>query len=213
MRHRRLSLVGAIIGLSGLMAAPVMADSHAEGGASAFEHLQKGITVDGFLGAHLFSDNNEIGQIDRNDADNPQHAFAFGVRVGYALNWVFSVEGEASFMPTTADAGDANLFAIGWRAHALFHVLPGRIQPFFLVGAGAMSLLSSDDQEFDEDTDAMFHGGVGARFWIKDTWGVRADARILFPPSSDDDFATTDWEFTVGVFKYFGKKAAPPKPV
>ena len=131
MRHRRLSLVGAIIGLTGLMAAPAMADSHAEGGAagaSGFEHLQKGITVDGFLGAHIFSGNNEIGQIDRADADSPQHAFAFGVRVGYALNWVFSIEGEAGFMPTTADSGEANLFAIGWRAHALFHVLPGRIQ-------------------------------------------------------------------------------------
>jgi OOP family OmpA-OmpF porin len=75
-----------------------------------------------------------------------------------------------------------------------------------------MSLLSSDDAEFDEDTDAMFHGGVGVRYWLKDTWGVRGDARILFPPSSDDDFATTDWEFTVGVFKYFGKKDAPPPP-
>jgi len=203
MRHWRLSLVGAFAGLVGLATAPAHADN--------FEHLQKGLTVDGFLGAHIFSDNNEIGQFDIATADSPQHSFAFGVRLGYALNWVFSIEGEASFMPTTADAGDANLFAVGWRAHALFHVLPGRIQPFFLVGAGALSLLSSDDDQFDEDTDAMFHGGAGVRYWIKDSWGARADARVLFPPSSDDDFATADWEFTVGMFKYFGHKEEPKR--
>jgi OOP family OmpA-OmpF porin len=177
------------------------------------EFVESGLEVGGHLGVHIFNDGNELGQLDGPGRDSPQNAVAFGFRLGYAINWMLEAEGEVSLMPTTARDGDASIFAIGWRAHAMIHPIKGRVQPFALVGVGALSGISGDEKEFGDDTDASLHAGIGARFFIAPSWGARVDGRILFPPRTEDDSATVDWEFTAGLFKRFGgKKEAPPPP-
>ena len=41
------------------------------------------ITIGGLLGAHIFSDNLELGAFDSDDADSPRNSVAFGMRAGY----------------------------------------------------------------------------------------------------------------------------------
>lgn len=177
------------------------------------KHIEKGVEVGGFLGVHIFNDDNELGVVDRSDADSLQNAVAFGFRAGYMFNWLLSAEGELSLMPTTARESDTSVFALGYRANILFHPLQGKFQPFVLAGFGGLSGVSSDENLIENDSDAMFHLGVGGRFWAGESFGVRLDARLFLPPSSNDDFATHDWEFTAGLFKVFGKSTeAPPPP-
>ena len=168
------------------------------------EHIETGIEVGGFLGVHIFNDDNELGVVDVSSADSLQNAVAFGFRAGYALNWLLGIEGELSLMPTTARDSDTSVFALGYRAHVMVQPLRGKFQPFVLAGFGGLSGVSSDEALISNDTDAMFHVGAGSRFWAGKSFGVRIDGRLLFPPSSDDDFATADWEFTAGLFKMFG---------
>ena len=57
-----------------------------------------------------------------------------------------------------------------------------------------------------KDTDAVFYVGVGAKYRVDNGWGLRADARILFPPSSASDGFTEDYEILLSIYKEFGRK-------
>ncbi|TMQ08272.1 MAG: OmpA family protein, partial [Deltaproteobacteria bacterium] len=63
-----------------------------------------------------------------------------------------------------------------------------------------------------KDTDALLYLGGGIKYRVDSGWGLRADARILFPPSSKDNGFTEDFEALLSIYKEFGR-AAPPKPV
>ncbi len=172
--------------------------------------------IGGFIGAHIFNDDNELGVRDQASAESLDNAFAFGIRAAYALVGQLDIEGELAIMPTSSTMTNVDVIGLGWRAHALYHILDGRFRPFVLAGAGAMSSASDDDNQFGSDTDLVAHTGIGAKFDIQDSWGVRFDARLLFPPSSADKFATVDAEFFLGLYKTFGSSDAPadePEPV
>lgn len=180
--------------------------------ATADERAELGI----FLGGHLFSDTNEIGTADVPDADSPQNAFIGGVRLAFRVQELINVEGEIAVMPTEARTGDADLTAFGFRLHALAHLTKpdARWRPFAMLGTSWMVASSTDDRVIEDDTDWIgLHGGVGVKYRIDAHTGLRADAKVLFPPSSASDSLTTDFELTVGLYRTFGAKpAAPPPP-
>lgn len=180
--------------------------------ATADDRTELGI----FLGAHLFSDDNEIGSPDVPDADSPKNAFLGGVRLGYRVHELINVEGEIAVMPTEARTGDADLTAFGLRLHALAHLTKpeARWRPFAMLGTSWMVMSSTDDRVIDDDTDWIgLHGGVGIKYRLDAQTGLRADARLFLPPSSATESVTTDFELTVGLVRTFGAKpAAPPPP-
>jgi OOP family OmpA-OmpF porin len=170
------------------------------------------IEIDGFGGLHTFSNENELGQVDVADADSPKNSPAFGIRVALALTGLLTTEAELAVMPTSARDSDADVVVFGWRGHAMLHFLgpKSRLRPFVLAGGGALTSSSNEDDVFLDDTDALFHGGLGVKIGLGKTWGLRADGRVLFPPSSDDDFATGEFEFLLGIYKTFlGGDEAP----
>lgn len=174
------------------------------------------IELGGFGGFHVFSGSNELGAFE----DDPlvrdmEPAWAFGVRLGWWPNPRIGVEGELSLSPTSLEQPegapeelpDDDLFVVGWRAHAIVHlVCGGRFRPFAVAGIGALSTASSDSGNRTDDTDLALHAGAGLRIGIKDDWGLRLDARTLFPPASDSSSLTVDFEMTVGIYGFFSEK-------
>lgn len=166
-----------------------------------------------FVGAHLFSHTNELGANDGDPSStSPENAVTFGLRLGYRVLPGFRLEGELALMPTSSRGGDADLFVVGWRGHAVFQVLDGSIAPFVLLGVGGSSLSSEKNAVLHEDTDFVPEGGIGARIKVAGNWGVRLDGRILLPPSTSGSGVTVDWEILGGIYATFSAPAKKPAP-
>ena len=168
----------------------------------------------GFGGGHFFNDHNELGARDVANSPSPETSVAFGLRLGFWITPMFGIEAEGIAMPTEAKVGGAasEQFIVGYRGSAILQFNTGRIMPFLLVGGGGMSNSSERDDILLDDTDFMFHAGVGAKFAIGDSWGIRVDARALFPPSTRSESVTTDVEGLIGLYKMFGAAEPPADP-
>ncbi len=171
------------------------------------------LEVGGFVGVHFFAEDNELGVWDEPGADSLKNALAIGLRLGYAINPLLSLEGEALFMPTELRDAGASSMVFGYRAHVLLHLnnADQKLRPFAVVGGGGMSSTKSDLGEVRADTDAMFYGGLGLKYAAGEQWGVRIDGRVLLPPSSQDNGITDDYEILVGGYYLLGKKEKPVK--
>jgi OOP family OmpA-OmpF porin len=166
-----------------------------------------------FVGAHLFSDVNELGAYDHDPyGTSPADAFTFGLRLGGRVLPRLRLEGELALAPTHSRALDAGLMVIGWRAHATYDVFHGRVVPFVLLGAGGSTLSSSKPKVLYDDTDFVPEAGVGARVAIGPSWGLRVDGRMLLPPATTGPGSTVDWELLAGVYASYGGKKAAPRP-
>jgi len=173
------------------------------------------VEVGAFAGVHIFADDNELGVWDAPDADSLKNSIAFGVRLAYAFTSLISVEGEGLIMPTESRNTGEGSMAFGYRLHGLLHLVGDshKLRPFVVLGFGGMSSTKSDNSAIHADSDAMFHGGVGLKYAVGDRWGVRADGRVLLPPSSEDHGATVDYELLVGGYFTLGSKhKAAPAP-
>jgi outer membrane protein OmpA-like peptidoglycan-associated protein len=175
-------------------ASPARADHH-----NNFE-------LGGFLGGHLFSTSNELGSRDGDPRNtSPSNSLGLGLRLGYNVNAVLGIEAEVVFIPTDTRSKLSDVLVGGWRGNALVHLLTeGNVRPFLLGGGGALSSLPSNSQVIEQDTDLLFHVGGGVKVDIGNTWGFRADARVLFPPTTEGSYVTVDYEFFGGVFFRFG---------
>jgi OOP family OmpA-OmpF porin len=198
MRIRSLRLIAAV----GAMAIPAGAVAD-----PAHHHWE----VDGFGGGHYFSEDGELGARDVENAPAPEHSVAFGVRLGFWLTPRLAIEAEGAAMPTEAKAGSATSeqFIVGYRLSGVLQFDAGRVKPFLLVGGGGESNSSERDDILLDDTDLLFHAGVGAKFALGEAWGIRADARLLLPPSSESEGVTADFEGLIGLYKLFGGSSEP----
>jgi OOP family OmpA-OmpF porin len=168
-----------------------------------------------FGGFHWFSEDNELGARDVPDAPAPDHGVALGIRLGYWILPALAIEAEGVAIPSESTIGNSEQFVVGYRLNLLYQFAMGGVKPFVLVGAGGSSNSSERDEVLLDDTDFVTHAGVGARFAVDDRWGFRADARVLFPPSSEGEGVTVDFEGLLGIYVGFGggeKKAAEPEP-
>ena len=164
--------------------------------------------IGGFVGAHWFSQTNELGVPDVQPWPNsPRSRAIVGLRLGFEFVPKLSLELEAGLIPTVARKNsDLDLLVIPWRGHVMYRFLNGVVQPFVLAGYGAQSMVSANKQIMSNDTDATAHFGVGAKFQLGYDWGVRLDGRLLLPPSSvPDTKVTIDWEVLVGFYVQLGK--------
>lgn len=172
--------------------------------------------IGAFAGLHLWSDNNELG-IHEPGPEEIENSIIFGIRIGRRLAEFISAEGELGLSPSTTDESGTDVVALAYRLHAIVHpVQVGKLEPFALLGFGGSTAASSEPQLVENDTDFVWHAGVGFKYRVGRDWGVRFDARLLLPPARDG-LVTTDGEFLVGIYKTFpakpaAKPAAPPPP-
>ncbi|HEY0988851.1 MAG TPA: OmpA family protein [Kofleriaceae bacterium] len=177
------------------------------------------VEIGGTAGIHVFSKTNELGVNDVPDANSEKNSALFGVRLGVYFGAMFGAEGEFGVIPSESRNGVFDVWNVTYRAHlvAQFRAADPEVKfvPFVLVGGGAFQIVdnggSKNDAQIAKDTDAVIYAGVGAKVRVDNGWGIRADLRLLFPPTSKGDGVTEDFEALLTIYKEFGRPQ-PPKP-
>ena len=181
-----------------------------------------GVEVGATAGLHVFSINNELGVPDTVKATSLRNSALFGLRLGFMFNDMIGVEAEAGIIPSEDRNLVYDVFTGTLRGHVIAQFRAAnpanKLVPFAVLGGGATKVLSSDREDrIDLDTDAALYVGVGAKYRVENGWGLRADGRLLLPPSSKNESAALDGEILLSVYKEFGRKEAPkgeePPPV
>jgi len=163
-------------------------------------------------GVHIFAKDLELGVADDPTLPSPKNSGLFGLRAAVALNSLLSLEVEGVGIPGGDRLHNYRLFIVGWRGHLLMHLLDGRLRPFVLAGAGALSVVNTVGTEYDEikkDTDVEFHAGVGLKYALTPLFGLRVDARAMAVPNTDTNKFSPDFEFMGGLTFTFGGGGAP----
>ncbi len=202
---------GGVLGALALVGSPARADENSG-------QVELGIVG----GYHIFAHDLELGVADDPALPSPKNSGLFGLRAAVAFNSIFSLEAEGVGIPGGDRIHNYREFIVGWRAHLLAHIAPGliaggKLRPFVLAGAGALSVVNTVGTEYDEikkDTDAAFHVGAGVKYAFTPLVGLRLDGRALAVPNTQKDKFSPDFEFTGSLTFTFGgsEPAAPPPP-
>ncbi len=183
-------------------------------GASA---ASANVEVGGTAGVHVFSETNELGVPDIKNAPSERNSALFGLRIGVTFTDIIGIEGEFGVIPSESRTMVFDIWNITYRAHLIAQFGASnpmrKLVPFVLFGGGAMQIVSTKEPDvISKDTDAELYAGIGAKYRVDNGWGLRADLRILFPPSSASNGATVDFEALLAIYKEFGR-TPPPAPV
>ncbi len=179
-----------------------------------------GVEIGGTAGIHIFSDDNELGAPDSDDAVTIRNSVLFGLRLGVMFGDLIGIEAEGGVIPSESRTQIFNVWSVVGRAHLILQ-LRGRdpsnqFLPFVLGGAGITALVDSENEDIlSKDEDFNAYAGIGFKYRVANGWGLRVDGRILFPPSTQNDSVTTDFEGLLSVYKEFGRgqaEAPPPPP-
>ncbi|NVB77198.1 MAG: OmpA family protein [Kofleriaceae bacterium] len=178
------------------------------------------VEIGGTAGIHVFSTTNELGVPDVANAESERNSALFGLRLGVTFTDMLGVEGEVGVIPTETRGGSlADVWNLTYRGHLIAQFGAAnpakKLIPFILAGGGATAVVKSKNEDIiEKDTDAALYVGVGAKYRVDNGWGIRADARLLFPPSSDGSGPTVDFEALLSIYKEFGRKEAekPAEP-
>jgi outer membrane protein OmpA-like peptidoglycan-associated protein/outer membrane protein W len=179
-----------------------------------------GVEIGGTAGIHIFSTKNELGTPDSPTAITIRNSALFGLRLGYMFGNLIGVEVEGGVIPSESRSKIVDVWTAVYRAQVILQFRASnpdnKLVPFIVGGAGGTQLFKTDNADvLFKDTDFNAYGGVGAKYRVDNGWGLRFDARILFPPSTEKDKVTTDFEALLSVYKEFGredKKETPPPP-
>jgi OOP family OmpA-OmpF porin len=204
--------------LAGLVGAAVLgAPIHARADGDFIDNLK--LELGAFGGVHLFANDLELGVNDDPGLTTPKNAGMFGLRLGFVLHPMFTLELEGALIPTADRQFDWRAWITGERVQLRFDVpwtaADGKLQPFALAGVGGLSVVSTQGStyyELKKDTDFEFHFGVGAKYALTDLVHLRADARLLEVPNTSKNGVSADWEFMGGVGLTFGNAPPPPPP-
>ena len=202
-----------------LLRPTVVAALAAGGLVAATSAAEANVEIGGTAGVHVFSHTNELGVSDVPNANSERNSAMFGLRLGVFFTPMFGVEGEFAVIPSEARKTVFDVWNITYRAQVVAQFRTQdpdvRLIPFVFLGGGAFQIVdnggSKNDAQIQKDTDAVVYVGAGAKLRVDNGWGLRADVRLLFPPSSADNGFTYDFEALLSIYKEFGR-TEPPKP-
>ena len=204
-----------------LLGPTVVAALAAGGMVASTKVAHANVEVGGTAGIHVFSKTNELGVNDVPDANSERNSSLFGLRLGVFFTPMFGVEGEFGVIPSESRTNVFDVWNITYRAQfvAQFRAADPEVKliPFAFLGGGAFQIVdnggSQNDAQIKKDVDATLYVGAGAKYRVDNGWGLRLDARLLFPPSSKDNGFTEDFEALLSIYKEFGrKKVEKPQP-
>jgi outer membrane protein OmpA-like peptidoglycan-associated protein len=198
-----------------LLRPTIVAALAACGIAASINVARANVEIGGTAGIHVFSPNNELGVDDIPNANSQHNSALFGVRLGVFFGSMLGAEAEFAVVPSESRDFVFDVWNITYRAQlvAQFRAADegAKMIPFVFAGAGAFQIVNNggdeNDDEIRKDTDPMVYAGLGAKYRVDNSWGLRADVRLLFPPSSKDDGIATDFEALLSVYKEFGRPA------
>lgn len=155
------------------------------------------LNVGGHLG--VFWRANNHGLFDRGIGTQPstnRTNFDVGFHVEYLPLRFVGVGLEGSFMPTSSSSEDAKATFFSVRGHVIGQ-LPYRLTPTLVMGGGGLGVRSAGSDILNS-TDAAFHWGPGAKFYVNDWFAVRVDGRHLVTGSGNDGERTHHGELLFG---------------
>ena len=151
---------------------------------------------------HAFQSN---GRHEKFDSPVPE----LGLRVAYFPLAFLGAELEGTAGGTKTESGaSADLWAA--RAHAIVQLPSRSLVPFALLGGGVMGAGSN---ALGQDSDKLFHFGVGAKLGLDDLLGLRLDLRdnLTQKNGAESGTLTHHPELTLGLtFTLDPAKKAPP---
>jgi OOP family OmpA-OmpF porin len=204
---------------------PTIVAALAAGGIAASTSVAlANVEIGGTAGIHVFSTTNELGVDDAPDANSQRNSALFGLRLGVFFGPMFGAEAEFGVVPSESRNLVFDVWNVTYRAQAVvqFRAADPQVKliPFAFLGGGLFQIVDNggpqNDAQIRKDTDAVVYLGAGAKYRLDNDWGLRADARLLFPPSSDGDGPTTDFEALLTIYRDFGRPKATkvePPPV
>jgi OOP family OmpA-OmpF porin len=207
----------AVFGIAALLTALGLSagTAHAQAEPKLFQ-----LELGAIGGAHFFANDLELGVADDPSLPSPKSSGLFGLRLGVTLHPMISLEAESVGIPSADNQHDYSLFIVGWRAHVLVNLMQGRIlngklTPFVLAGAGALSVVKTEGTAYNEikkDTDPAYHVGVGFRYRLTSLLAVRVDGRVLAVPNTKSGGFSPDFEVMAGLSAFLGGKPFGPPP-
>jgi outer membrane protein OmpA-like peptidoglycan-associated protein len=170
-------------------------------------------------GAHLFAHDLELGVADDPGLTTPNNGGLVGLRLGFVLHPLFTLELEGALIPTSDRKFDYRAWITAERVQLRFDIpataADGKLQPFILAGIGGLSVVSTQGTAYDElkkDTDFTYHFGAGAKYAFTDLVHARLDVRFLEVPNTSNNGVSPDWEFMGGLGITLGGAPPPPPP-
>ena len=179
-----------------------------------------GVEIGGFAGLHVFSNTNGLGVPDASAnpmraATSQKNSAIFAGRLGVFFGDRIGVEVEGGLIPTEPSSTVFDVDDLVVRAQLVYKLVPADkpFVPFALVGGGFMHVVYTVNSDIiRKETDWMPHIGVGVAYKTGGGWGVRADARLILPPSSQGGI-TEDYEVLLSLSREFGGKRPKPEVV
>jgi len=179
-----------------------------------------GVEIGGFAGLHVFSNTNGLGVPDASAnpmraATSQKNSASFAGRLGVFFGDRIGVEVEGGLIPTEPSSTVFDVDDLVVRAQLVYKLVPADkpFVPFALVGGGFMHVVYTVNSDIiRKETDWMPHIGVGVAYKTGGGWGVRADARLILPPSSQGGI-TEDYEVLLSLSREFGGKRPKPEVV
>jgi OOP family OmpA-OmpF porin len=172
-----------------------------------------GVEIGGFAGLHVFSDTNGLGVPDA--SVNPDRAMVsqknsanFGFRLGVFFNDHIGVELEGGIIPTEPSNITFDVIDVDGRAQLVYRFFAPEkgLNVFALAGGGFMHVAYTVNSNIiNKETNWAPHAGVGVMYKTGGGWGVRADARLILPPSSQGGI-TVDYELLFSLYHEFFAK-------
>ena len=139
----------------------------------------------------------------------------FAARLGVFFSDRLGVEIEGGVIPTEPSTTVFDVIDIVARAQLVYKFVPPEkpFVPFVVIGGGFMHVAYTVNSDIiRKETDWMPHVGVGVAYKTGGGWGVRADARLILPPSSQGGI-TEDYEVLLSLSREFGGKHPTPEVV
>ena len=169
-----------------LAAAVGMADAENRKGAVSFSP---------HLGGYVFEGNQNINS-------DP----VYGVGLGYNITERFGLEGVFDWVDTDSrtSSKEPDVEAMIYRLDALYHFMPeSSFVPYVSLGGGAINI-NKDPGE--SDTDALVNYGGGFKYFVTDSFAVRADVRHIIAVEND---VYNNLIYTLGLNVLFGGQEDP----
>jgi OmpA-OmpF porin, OOP family len=132
----------------------------------------------------------------------------YGARAGYNFTKSFGVEGLFDFVDSSSPNGnDITMYRYG--GELLYHFFPEKtFVPYLAAG---YSGLHFDAKGIDGKVRGAFDYGIGAKYFLSDSFALRADFRHLVYKM--DNQSNSNLEYTLGAYIPFGGAKPAAKPV
>ena len=148
------------------------------------------------FGGTLVDDEYELGNSPR-PSGVVDDGGVVGLRAAHHFTASFALELEATYAEPGFVGNPAHANILGYRAHAIYHLMDGKLRPFVLGGFGGSRMTTNGPGPRD-DADKEAYWGLGLRFRKSERVNLRLDLRHRVASGRIDRFSNL-FEGTIGV--------------